>query len=159
MGPYFSQRALKNLRKGIKKVDKNMSPAARVRQQFRVGRPAKGTLPLHPVVVWQRATEQLAHLKQMMVDAGLKASDVDGQIVAIHGADEHTPRFIGLTDEKEALKLLSRMDVIALGMVFRQHDSELKKDITFSWNLAGLTENGMAVMKRAVEAKLTKSWN
>jgi hypothetical protein len=132
-------------------MEATMSPAARVRREFRTGRPPKGTLPLHPVVVWDRATEMIADFRRKMEAAGLDPNDVGGQIIGV-GVDD-VPIFIGLDERDKCIKILSRPDVIAIGMVFLQRDREKGQDVSFSWALAGLSESASQVLKRAVESQ------
>ena len=139
-----------------------MTPAARVRREFQLGRPAKSTdmLPLHPSVVWQRATESLSSLRQRMKAVGLKPDHAQAVIVFIESANPDHPRFLHLEDEvgkhsescrKKVLETLSRGDVIALGLLFNQFDEEKKQQAIFPRLLMGLNERGMAVLKKAAQ--------
>lgn len=150
MVPYRSREALRNLKRGAKKMEDVMSPAARVRRSFRLGRPPKDTLPLHPKVAWEKAESLLADFRQRMTAAGLKPDDVDGQIIGIRGDRPDEPDYIPAEKEK-ALATLWSPDVIALGMVFRQLDRATGQDIFFPVQFTGLNENGIMVLRRAAE--------
>lgn len=159
---FYSRAARRNLKAGAKKMEKNMSAAARVRRDFRLGRPPKGeSLPLHPRVVRDRAYAALSRLRTLMSIEKLEPTDVTAAIVYIDEAnpDQHHVLLMeveGKTDEecKQAVfETLGRPDVIALGMIFRQFDAKEKKQTTFPHLLAGLNERGVAVLKKAVEAQ------
>ena len=151
MGPYKSSDALKNLKRGVKKMEKAMSPAAEVRRQFRLGRPPKGTLPLHPTTAWQKAESLLADFRQKMQAKKLRPEDVDGQIIGVREADPGEPVFISLADREAALRTLSAPDIIAIGCIFRQHDSKSKENIDFFVQFTGLSEQGLGVLRKAAE--------
>ena len=157
MVPYRSRQALKNLRRGAEKMEKAMSPAARVRREFRLGRPPKCTLPLHPSVAWQKAESLLADFRQRMEDAGLSREDVDAQIIGVRESNPDAPVFIAVERDK-ALKTLSAPDIIAIGCIFRQHDSTTKQNVDFFVQFTGLSEQGMNVLKKAatMQHELTK---
>ena len=148
MGPYMSSEALKNLRRGAKKMEKAMSPAARVRRQFRLGRPPKSTLPLHPTVAWQKADSLLSDFRQMMKAEKLQPDDVDAQIIGVRESDPDKPVFIEM-ERETALKALSAPDIIAIGCIFRQHDAQTKQDVDFFVQFTGLSERGLNVLKQA----------
>lgn len=146
-----------------------MSPAARVRRDFRLGRPpgkVQEVLPLHPRVVWERAFGLLEGFRtNMQIVTQQPRGDVNAAIVFIEESDPDKPRFL-LMDEGEThiRDRLSKPDVIALGLIFRQFDAKEKKQITFPYQLTGLNERGIAVLRRAVElqdkmSKLTKDVN
>ena len=161
MTPYRTRAAKKNLREGIKKMEKVMSPAAQVRRDFRLGRPLKEgeAQPLHPLVVWKRAMEALLRFRVNMTLAKLDPSHVTAVIVYIEEADQDKPNFLMLEEpgrsiedcQKAVFEQLSRPDVIALGMLFRQWDEQKKQQITFPYQFMGLNDRGIAVLRRAAE--------
>lgn len=171
-----SRAAKKNLQAGIKKMQKRMTRAAQVRRDFRLGRNPKTVedmLPIHPTVVWKRATEALSSFRARMTVPKLDPNDVTAVIVFIELADPDQPHFLLLEEEigtpcerckQEVFKQLSRGDVIALGMIFRQFDEDSKEQSTFPYVFTGLNGRGIAVLEKAVElqkksAVLTKDVN
>jgi hypothetical protein len=153
---FYSRAAKRNLKAGSKKMEDNMSAAARVRREFRLGRPPKTVpegmppMPLHPQVAADKAVRLLADLRERMHAAGLKREEVDGVIVGIRAANPDEPVFIPI-DRAKAIETLSAPDIIALGCVFRQHDGD--KDFDFPVQFAGLNARGVGVLRRAVEIK------
>src|SRR5262249_41530401 len=149
MVPRSSNRPSKNV---PQIQEQEMSKAAEVRRDFRLGRyPKAQTWPLHPKVVWDKASSMLSDFRQRMKDAGLKADDTDAAIVYISNADPDKPLFSTMGEgEQVALKRLSAPNVIAMGMVFRQFDAVAGKQIDFPMQFAGLSERGVAVLRRAV---------
>jgi hypothetical protein len=162
----YTREAKRNLLEGAKKMEQEMTPAARVRREFRLGRPPKAATslePLHPLVVWNRATEALTSFRGRMKAAKLNPNHVDAVIVFIEAANPDTPRFLEL-EQKQVLKQLGRADVIALGMLFKQFDAIKKQQAIFPHLFMGLNERGMAVLKKAAEiqntgTRLTKTQN
>ena len=158
---YRSRAAKKNLREGIEKMEGTMSPAARARRDFRLGRPPKPgeTLPLHRTVVWKRAGEALLRFRALMALEKLQEKHVIGAIVYIESADENKPHILLLEDagktsedcRQAAFEQLGRDDVIAIGMIFSQFDEREKKQVTFPYQFTGLSPQGIAVLRRAVE--------
>lgn len=165
MTPYRTPAAKRNLRAGIKKMEKTMTPAAQVRREFQLGRPprrlAEGKIPepLHPVVAWQRATDALADFRRRMVAAGLKPEHAEALVVYVQRADLDTPHVLLLERNGEAasemrrtaLETLGREDVITLGMIFQQYDEQTGQRSIFPRLYFGLNERGMDVLKRAAE--------
>jgi hypothetical protein len=163
--PYKSRVAKKNLREGIKKMEKTMSPAAQVRRDFRLGRPPRPIgenerpQPLHRTVAWQRAVDALASFRVRMTGANLNPGHVAAAIIFIEGTNQDQPHFLfveekGKTSEemqKTAFEQLGRDDVIALGMVFVQVDEQTKQRSIFPYQFFGLNQRGIAVLRRAVE--------
>ena len=175
MVEHRSQAAKKNLREGVRKMEEeSMSPAARVRREFRLGRPPKkveDVLPLHPVVVWNKAADALSDFRARMATAKLDPDHVEAAIVFIEMADQDAPKLLALEQEtgepsekcrQATFKQLSRSDVIALGMIFRQFDKKRKSATVFPYQFMGLNDRGLAVMRRAAtethekSARLTK---
>jgi len=159
VGPYRTNDALKNLKKGVKKMEKNMSPAARVRRDFRLGRPPKGQLPLHPRVAWEKADSLLTDLRKRMQEAGLRMDHVKGEIVAIRDNDPDEPVFVSVAKQEAAIETLSAPNIIALGCVFRQFDEQMKQGATFFVQFTGLSERGLAVLKKAAEKRNAVVWS
>jgi len=174
MTQYRTRVAKKNLRNGIKKMEKKMSPAAQVRRDFRLGRPPKPgeALPLHRKVVWDRAWEALLRFRVLMALEKLQEKHVTAAIVYIEMADPDKPHILLLEEEgktpeecqKAAFEQLGRDEVIALGMIFRQFDERDKKQVTFHYQFTGLNPRGLAVLRRAAELQekigvLTKDVN
>jgi hypothetical protein len=159
MAPYITQAAKKNLREGIKKMEKVMSPAAQVRRDFRLGRPPKPgeALPLHRLVVWQRATDALANFRTRMAAAKLNPNDAGAVVVYVETSNPELPHFLGLehTDKspeesrRTAFEVLGRDDVIALGMLFLQFDEQAKKQTIFPYQFVGLNDRGLSVLRSA----------
>ncbi len=153
MSPY-SESALRNLQKGVKKMSTTMSPAAKIRRDFQLGRPPKALTdePLHPTVVCSRAEALLSDLRARMVAAGLTASDVEGWIIYVRGTnpDPTYPEFIpmGQADSRQkAFKELGEPDTVALGVIFQQIDGGQRA--TFAKQLTGLSELGQATLRKA----------
>jgi hypothetical protein len=161
MTPYRTQTAKKNLREGIRKMKEAMkdNPAAQVRRDFQLGRPPRPLAegqnpePLHPTVAWQRATEALADFRARMAAVGLNPQYADAAIVFIQSADQDQPHLLGLSEDARgtAYETLARGDVIALGMLFAQIDERSKQKAIFPKLFFGLSERGMAVLRRAAE--------
>lgn len=155
--------AIGNLREGIKKMGKAMTPAAQVRRNFRLGRPPKAAEPvqMHRAVVWQKATDALSNFRERMAAAGLKREHAEAAIVYVEAANPDQPRTIRLdakgrsSDETktEAFEILGRDDVIALGMVFVQMDERTGQQATFPHLFVGLNKRGMDVLKSAAAAQ------
>jgi hypothetical protein len=156
---FYSRTARRNLKAGAAKMEENMSTAARVRRDFRLGRhPKQGeSLPLHPRVVWERAYVALSRFRTLMSIEKLDPKHVTAAIVFIEEADPDQPRVLLLEEEgkseeecKQAVfEQLGRHDVQALGMLFRQFDAEKKQQSTFPHLFVGLNARGMAVLKKA----------
>jgi hypothetical protein len=102
----------------------------------------------------------------------LPQSDVTAAIVYLEEADPSWPHFLLLEEDgksEEEIKALiferlSRPDVLALGMLFRQWDAEKQQQITFPYQFTGLSEGGVAMLRRAAElqekgSRLTKDVN
>lgn len=154
---------MKNLRAGAKKMEDAMTPAARVRREFRLGRPPKPIgeneqpEPLHPVVVWRRANEAVSSFRERMTAAKLKPCHVAAAIVYVEQTDPEQPRLLALEEEGKSLEemqsaafeVLGRPDVITLGMIFGQIDEQTKQKAIFPYLFFGLNQRGMAVLKRA----------
>jgi hypothetical protein len=159
MVEFRTRTARRNLREGIKKMEKTMSAAAQVRRDFRLGRPPKPgeTLPLHRMVVWQRAAEALANFRTRMAAAELNPNDAGAVIVYVETSNPDLPHFLelecpGKTPEESklaAFEVLGRDDVIALGMLFGQFDEQAKKQAIFPYQFVGLNERGLSVLRSA----------
>lgn len=129
-----------------------MTTAARVRREFRLGRnPKPGeSLPLHPRVVWERAYVAQERFRTLMSLEKLNPKHVEAAIVFIEESNPDQPRFVLLSEGEDRVKEeLSRPDVIALGMLFQQFDTEKKQRAIFPYLFVGLNERGMAVLKKA----------
>ena len=163
MTPARSRAAVKNLREGIKKMGKVMTPAAQVRREFQLGRRLKpgDMVPLHRTAVWQKATDALANLRERMRAANLNPEHVAASIVFIELAAPDTPQMIAmekpgrsLEECKEvAYETIGRDDVIALGLIMQQYDEAAKQSIAFPYFFMRLNERGMAVMLAAAELR------
>lgn len=165
MTPYRTRIAKQNLREGIKKMEKTMSPAARVRREFQLGRPPR-PLPdgerLRPTVLWQKAVDALDGLRARMSKAELNPLHAEAAIVYIEQEDPTQPRFLelevpGKTPEEVraiALELLAREDIIELGMLFSQWDERMKQRTTFPYLFYGLNSKGMFILKLAAKLRL-----
>jgi hypothetical protein len=150
MVSHRTRTAKKNLREGIKKMESDMSAASRVRRQFRLGRPPKSVLPLHPRVAVDKAEALLSDFREMMKVEGLKPEHVDTLIVAIREAAPDEPLFISLVNRDAAIAALSAPDTIALGCVFGQFDAKQGQTVEFPVQFGGLNERGINVMRKAV---------
>jgi hypothetical protein len=154
---------MRNLREGAKKMETVMSAAARVRREFRRGRPPKPgeALPLHRMVVWVRANGALANLRERMSAAKLNPEHVTAAIVYIETADPDKPQFALLESKQrtpdecrfDAFEDLGRDDVIAIGMIFDQYDEKTGQHITFPYQFTGLNERAIAVLRKAAEVQ------
>lgn len=165
MTPYKSGAAKKNLRQGIRKMEKEMTAAARVRREFRLGRPPRplpeGEVPqpLHPAVAWQRAKDALSAFRERMIAAGLRPKDAGAVIVYIERGNQDRAQLLELENADksesdmrgEAFKTLAREDVIALGMIFTQMDQQSNQRAIFPYLFFGLNQRGMAVLRQAAE--------
>ncbi len=163
MPPYNTPDAHRNLQAGIKKMEAAMTPAAKVRREFRLSsrpKPAPNPDPLDRRVVWRKAIEALADFRARMAAAGLDPNDVEGVIVCIEGAAPDRPRTLlvegaGMKAEEWkalAFEQLGRDDVLALGMIFRQYDRGAKGsgvNAVFPFQFTGLSEQGVAVLRTA----------
>ena len=159
MAPYISDAAKKNLQKGIGKMNKAMTPAAQVRRDFRLGRPAKpgDGSPLHPAVVWQKATDALANFRFRMVAANLNPADAEAIIVFVAPETQSTPRSLPIEAPGKSVEQmrsaafaeLSREGVFAVGMLFDQFDEQSKQQATFPYQLQGLNESGVMCLRAA----------
>jgi hypothetical protein len=158
---FYTRKAKKNLREGARKMEDAITPAARVRREFQLGRPLKlqeDMLPLHPSVVWKRATEALSSLREKMTKAELKPYHAEAVIVFIDSANPDQPQFLHLEDavgklsescHTKVLETLSRRDVIAVGMLFQQFDETKNQRAIFPKLLMPLNGRGMEVLKKA----------
>ena len=169
-----SRVAKKNLREGIKKMEDEMSPAAKVRRDFRLGRPPRPAPldeeghpeQLHPKVAWTRANEALSDFRRRMDAAKLNPQHAAAAIVYVIQADPDSPRLLpleetGKTPEElqlAAFDTLGRPDVIALGVLFAQFDERTRKKAIFPYLFFGLGERGMAGLKKAasIEFEMTE---
>lgn len=164
MAPFVTHEAKTNLQKGIKKMEASMTKAAKVRRDFRMGRPPKaGDGPLHPIVVWRRAVAALANFRERMAAAGLDPFHAEAVIVYVETSASTTPLFIPIESltktpaqlQAEALEKLQG-DTFALGMVFTQGDTEAgdpMQQVFFPYQLTGLSEVAVAVMRLAAKIK------
>ena len=137
-----------------------MSPAARVRREFQLGRPRR-PLPdgerLRPSVLWQRATDALNDFRARMSAAKLNPAHAEAAVVFVEQSDPDQPQFLflelpGRTPEEvrnAALEFLTREDVIELGMLFSQFDEQTKQRATFSYMFYGVNQRAMDILKRA----------
>lgn len=140
-----------------------MTPAARVRREFRLGRPPRTLAdheqmePLHPTVVWRRANEAISSFRERMVGAKLNPRHVEGAIIFVEQSAPEEPRFLALEErgktpgqmEVAAFEVLSRPDVLALGMICAQHDDGAKQRAIFPYLFFSLNKRGMDVLKKA----------
>jgi hypothetical protein len=133
-----------------------MSPAARVRRQFRLGRPPKGTLPLHPSVAVDKAESLIADFRGRMETAGLKPEHVAGLIIGVRSANPDEPVFIPI-DRDKAIATLSAPGILAIGCIFWQRDEAENKEADFFVQFTGLSEQGLSVLKRACTMRAAHS--
>jgi hypothetical protein len=102
----------------------------------------------------------------------LPPADVTAAIVYLEEADPNIPHFLlreeaGRSEDEikaAVFEKLSRPDVLALGMLFRQWDAEKSQQSTFPHQFTGLSEGGVAMLRKAAEiqargAALTKNVN
>ena len=161
--PTRSRGAVKNLREGIKKMGKVMTPAALVRREFQLGRRMKPgeMVPLHRTAVWQKATDALANLRERMTAANLNPEHVTASIIFIEIAAPDTPQMIALDKPGRSLEecrelvfeTIGRDDVIALGLIMQQYDEAANQTAAFPYFFMRLNERGMAVMLAAAEIR------
>jgi hypothetical protein len=145
---------------GRKKMEANLTDAARVRREFRSGRlPKTGdALPLHPAVVWLRAWEALNDFRSRMAAAKLNPADTRALIVYVSEKKQDAPRFLLMESKDQsteqlrdaALRELLKPDVMALGMVFRQFDRVKQVATDFPFQFTGLSPQGVELLKKAV---------
>lgn len=163
----YGRTAKRNLREGAKKMESAMTAAARVRREFQLGRPPKALgenehpEPLHPAVLWKRATEALEDFRKRMTSAKLNPQHARAAVIYIESTAPELPRFLPLEEEGESSEerrknvvefLMSRSDdVIVLGMIFEQWDEEAHKKAIFPKLFFGLNAKGMAVLRHAAE--------
>lgn len=162
-----SQAAIRNLKKGIKKMQQKMTLAAQVRRDFQLGRPPRALAeheepePLHPAVLWRRATETLSDFRGRMVNAGLKPEHVAAAVVYVERPNADVPHFLPLEEPgktgEEMRKQISDFlishgeDMIVLGMIIVQFDEQSKQRAIFPRLFFGLNKRGMDVLKKAAE--------
>jgi hypothetical protein len=163
MTPARTAAAQRNLRRGIKKMEKVMTKAAQVRRDFRLGRPPKPSesLPLHRAIVWKRATDALANFRERMRAAGLDPNHAKAAIVYVMEKDPTKPHFLLLESDSRpveecqvaAYRKLGGNDVLAIGMIFDQYDAESGQTTTFPHQFTGLSAEAMEVLKEAARAE------
>lgn len=155
MSPY-TEAAMKNLQKGVKKMSASMSPAAKIRRDFRLGRPAKALTdePLHPAVVWSRADGMVSDFQGRMTAANLDPSAVRAFIVYVQMPDFTDPQFLQVNGPKPseeyrrlAISALNAPDTLAIGVLFQQWDDG--KVATFPKQLTSLSEMGALTLRKA----------
>ena len=158
MAPYLSDAAKENLQRGIRKMQTSMTPAARVRRNFQLGRPKKSPdrdEPLHPAVVWQRANAALADFRSRMAGAKLDPSDATAFIVYVMPPNFDDPHHLALDgDSDAALSALGKPDVLALGLVFVQVDRQAGtggQRAYFPYQFVGLSLRAQAALRRGGE--------
>ncbi|MGI4755929.1 MAG: hypothetical protein ACRYGF_03670 [Janthinobacterium lividum] len=157
--PANTEAGIQNLRRGIKKMANTMTTAAKVRRDFRLGRPAKAAepQPLHRAVVWDKAEKALASFRQRMTAAGLNPAHAEACIVYVTMEARLKAEYIPIEGDNRsaeeiraaAYEILGRDDVLALGMVFHQFDEEAKKNAYFPFQFMGLSNDGVLVMRHA----------
>jgi|SRR5579864_220872 len=166
-----SRAAKRNLREGIQKMEKKMTPAAQVRRDFLLGRPPRPLgehdepEPLHPSVLWRRANESLSDIRTRMTKAGLKPEHVAAAIIYVERSTPEQPHFLYLEEKgktpeemrKEAFDFLVNRaeDVIVLGMILVQFDEQTKQRAIFPRLFFGLNKRGMDVLKQAANLEFT----
>ncbi len=173
MTPASTEDGKNNLREGIKKMAKAMTPAAKVRRNFQLGRPQKppqdGDVPLHRTVVWHKAMRALIDFRSRMADAGLDPTDAKAEIVCLEATDPQTPQFLPLEEKgklpeqtrEDAFRTLGRDDVIAIGLVFEQWDWHGGNDgqpaiATFPYRFMGLSPHSAALLKACAIQQQTR---
>lgn len=168
MTPYRTRAAKKNLQAGIEKMKEEMSAAARVRRDFRLGRPPKPLgeneepEQLRADATWRRASEAVAAFRARMTAAKLNPQHVAAAIIFVERTNPEQPHFLFLEEkgkapeeiQSAAFDVLSRSDVIALGMIFEQFDERTKQRAIFPYLFFGLNKRGMDVLKRAADLGL-----
>ena len=121
---FYSRAAKRNLKAGSRKMEENMSTAARVRRQFRFGRPPKSTEHLRPLIAVDKAEVSLADLRNRMRQAGtkwFKDEHVRAMLVTVDGTDA---RITSVDNREKMLANLTRPGAYALGCVFVQFDAD-----------------------------------
>lgn len=155
----FTEEAISNLRKGAAKMERVMTPAAKIRRDFRSGRPPKDAdaLPLHPSVVWQRSIGALTDLRTRMEAAKLDPKHATASLVLITEENPIEPILFSIGTEAKSLEqlrtdlfaLLASGSAMAIGLIFRQYDEEAKNIAFFPYQFTGLSEAGVLVLKIA----------
>jgi len=129
-------------------MEEHMSPAARVRRGFRLGRPPKVSDELlRPLLAVDKAETLLADFRQRMQTAGLNPEHVDAMIIGVRASNMDEPVFIPVERDK-AISALSAPGIGALGCIFRQRDEG--KNVDFFVQFTGLTDRALGVLKRAI---------
>ncbi len=164
----FTETAKMNLREGVKKMESSLTPAARVRRDFQLGRPKKSPErdePLHPAVVWQRSITALAEFRGRMVAANLDPSDATAFIVYVGPPDLYEPQHLAIDGvpampvgdktpedyQKAAFGALSGPDTLALGLVFVQMDRQAGQRAYFPYFFMALSLPAQQVLKRGAD--------
>lgn len=146
---FYSRAAKKKLREGIGKMEKMMSPAARVRREFRLGRPPKSTEHLRPLIAVDKAEMSLADLRNRMRKAEtewFKDEHVRAMLVTVDSTDAClTP----VENRDKMLADLTRPGAYALGCVFAQFDADAGKNTFFYVPFIGLTDDERATIQDA----------
>jgi hypothetical protein len=92
-----------------------------------------------------------------MTEAGLLAKHAEGLIVYVRREDPSMPQVFllelpGMSQEERqraALETFASIDVIALGMLFKQYDAEAGREAIFPYLFFGLNQRGMDILKQA----------
>jgi len=109
--------------------------------------------------------ESLAKFRVLMALERLEPEHVTAAIVYLEEANPTDPLFLLLEEtgksedeiKAEVFEALSRADVLALGMIFRQYDPEKGKQFTFPYQFTGLSPQAIQIMREAVRIQETKT--
>jgi hypothetical protein len=147
----------------ISETAPRMTAAARVRREFRSGRPPKAgdALPLNPAVVWSKSIKALGDFRARMEEAGLNPNHARAHIVFIDEANPLVPILQSIESPDKSLEQtraevferLASGSAIAIGMIFRQFDQDAVpgsgNHTCFPYQFTGLSEAGVFVLKIA----------
>jgi len=148
----YSREAKRNLRKGAEKMEAKISPAARVRREFRLGRPPKSTEHLRPLIAVDKAESSLADLRNRMRQAKIewfKDEYVQAKLVTVDDANVY---ITSVEHRDKMIAELSGPGAYALGCVFFQFDADAGERGQFAYfyvPFIGLTDEERATIQEA----------
>jgi hypothetical protein len=145
----YTRAAKRNLRAGAVKMAENISIAARVRRDFRRGRPPKGVEHLRPLVAVDKAEFSLADFRSRMRQAGtswFRDEHIEAMLVTVD-ADDATLTPVG--DRAKMLANLAQPGAYALGCLFAQFDADTSQNVFFCIPFIGLNPDERATTRDA----------
>jgi hypothetical protein len=122
-----------NRAEGLKAMrDENLTPAAKVRKQFKTGRPRRSRV-VNAISAVGELCDQMDKLREMQQAAGLNPNDVYGAIVwravDVDGLDKTFYRHLRGPERVPAMleRLGQFNNVLVLGLMFEQWDPKTKE--------------------------------